>query len=175
LKNQRDSDLAARNVHIPQGPKARSPEVAGFLFDGTIGPPLSFPYSRAVGRPVYSGRPVTIRVGGGPFRCSGSQTPGSQKHGELSEQSDVGPRRSGKQFRKKENPMGSTSDKVSGLANQAVGKAKEGVGKAVGNDRLRAEGATQEAKGKVQKAVGDAKSAVKDATDKTAAAIKKNL
>jgi uncharacterized protein YjbJ (UPF0337 family) len=71
--------------------------------------------------------------------------------------------------------MGSTSDKASGLANQAVGKAKEGVGKAVGNDRLRAEGAAQEAKGKVQKAVGDAKPADKAAPNTTAAAIKNNL
>ena len=71
--------------------------------------------------------------------------------------------------------MGSTSDKASGIANQAIGDVKKGVGKAVGNDRLRAEGAAQEAKGKVQKAVGDAKAAAKDATNKVAASINKKL
>jgi uncharacterized protein YjbJ (UPF0337 family) len=62
--------------------------------------------------------------------------------------------------------MGSTSDKVSGLGNQAAGKVKEGVGKATGDAELETEGAAQNLKGKVQKKIGDAKSAVKDAVNK---------
>ena len=65
-----------------------------------------------------------------------------------------------------EKHMGSTSDKVSGLANQAAGKVKEGVGKATGDAKLQAEGAAQDAKGKVQKGIGDAKGAIKDAVNK---------
>jgi uncharacterized protein YjbJ (UPF0337 family) len=71
--------------------------------------------------------------------------------------------------------MSSTTDKVSGLTNEAIGKAKQGVGNLVGPDKLKAEGAGQELKGDAQKAAGDAKSAVKDATNKTAAAINRNL
>lgn len=59
--------------------------------------------------------------------------------------------------------MSSTSDKASGLANEAIGNAKQGVGKLVGNDKLQAEGKIQELKGKGQKAVGDAKDSVKKA------------
>ena len=66
--------------------------------------------------------------------------------------------------------MGSTADKASGLANEAIGKIKQGVGSAVGSDKLKAEGAAQELKGDVQKAVGDAKAAVKDGANKAAAA-----
>ena len=62
--------------------------------------------------------------------------------------------------------MGSTSDKVSGLANQAAGKIKKGVGKATGDAKLETEGAAQDAKGKVQKGIGDAKGAIKDAVNK---------
>jgi len=65
-----------------------------------------------------------------------------------------------------EKHMGSTSDKVSGLANQAAGKVKEGVGKATGDAKLQAEGAAQDAKGKVQKGIGDAKGAIKEAVNK---------
>ncbi|AQY68078.1 CsbD family protein [Pseudomonas veronii] len=59
--------------------------------------------------------------------------------------------------------MSSTSDKVKGVANEAVGNIKQGVGKVTGNDKLRAEGVVQEKKGEVQKAVGDIKDAVKKA------------
>ena len=62
--------------------------------------------------------------------------------------------------------MGSTSDKVSGLANQAAGTVKEGIGKATGDVKLEAEGAAQDAKGKVQKGIGDVKGAIKDAVNK---------
>lgn len=60
--------------------------------------------------------------------------------------------------------MSSTSDKVKGVANEAVGNIKQGVGKVTGNDKLRAEGVVQEKKGEVQKAVGDTKDVVKKAT-----------
>lgn len=36
--------------------------------------------------------------------------------------------------------MGSTTDKVKGVANEAIGKAKQGVGEAVGSDKLKGEG-----------------------------------
>jgi uncharacterized protein YjbJ (UPF0337 family) len=71
--------------------------------------------------------------------------------------------------------MGSTSDKASGIANEAIGKAKQGVGNVVGSDRLKTEGAAQELKGDAQKAAGDAKAAVKDGANKAADAINKNL
>ncbi|KQT41968.1 hypothetical protein ASG43_16920 [Aureimonas sp. Leaf454] len=61
--------------------------------------------------------------------------------------------------------MGSTSDKISGMANEAVGNVKQAVGKAVGNERLQAEGVAQELKGEGQQALGEAKSAVKDGAD----------
>ncbi|WP_341990959.1 CsbD family protein [Azorhizobium sp. AG788] len=63
--------------------------------------------------------------------------------------------------------MGSTSDKISGVANEAMGNAKQGIGKAVGNDRLQVEGKVQEIKGEGQQAVGKAKDAVKDSVNKT--------
>ena len=71
--------------------------------------------------------------------------------------------------------MGSTRDKVAGLANQAAGNVKQAVGKAVGNERLQVEGAGQKAKGKVQKAVGDVKAVVENAADKASAAINRKL
>ena len=40
--------------------------------------------------------------------------------------------------------MGSMSDKVSGLANEAAGNIKQGVGKMTDNERLQAEGKAQE-------------------------------
>ncbi|BAF89529.1 MULTISPECIES: CsbD family protein [Azorhizobium] len=63
--------------------------------------------------------------------------------------------------------MGSTSDKISGMANEAMGNVKQGIGKATGNDRLRAEGKVQEIKGEGQQTLGKAKDAVKDAVDRT--------
>jgi len=62
--------------------------------------------------------------------------------------------------------MGSTSDKISGTANEVAGKVKKSVGEATGNNELRANGAAQETKGKVQKSVGKAKDAVKGAVDR---------
>lgn len=71
--------------------------------------------------------------------------------------------------------MGSTTDKVSGVANEAIGKAKQGIGDAVGSAKLKGEGQAQELKGDAQKAAGDAKSAVKDAANKVAESTNKNL
>jgi uncharacterized protein YjbJ (UPF0337 family) len=64
------------------------------------------------------------------------------------------------------NTMGSTGDKVKGMANEAAGNVKQGVGKATGNDKMRAEGVVQEKKGEAQQAVGKAKDAVKKGVDK---------
>ena len=36
--------------------------------------------------------------------------------------------------------MGSTTDKITGVTNEAVGKAKQGAGKVVGSDKLQVEG-----------------------------------
>ena len=71
--------------------------------------------------------------------------------------------------------MGSTTDKIKGVTNEAIGKAKQGLGEATGDERLEGEGAIQEVKGKGQKAMGDAKEATKEAIDKAAAAANKNL
>jgi uncharacterized protein YjbJ (UPF0337 family) len=71
--------------------------------------------------------------------------------------------------------MGATTDKIKGVANEALGKAKQGLGQAVGSNRLQGEGAVQEIKGKGQKALGDAKDATKDAVNQAAAAANKNL
>ena len=71
--------------------------------------------------------------------------------------------------------MGSTSDKVSGYANEAAGKAKQGVGKLVDSDKLKVEGAAQELKGEAQVGIGKAKDAVKDGANKAAGAINKKL
>jgi uncharacterized protein YjbJ (UPF0337 family) len=62
--------------------------------------------------------------------------------------------------------MGSTTDKIKGVANEAAGAVKEGVGKAVGNPNLELEGAGQKLKGETQEAVGKAKDVVKKIVDK---------
>lgn len=71
--------------------------------------------------------------------------------------------------------MGSTSDKISGLANEAAGNVKQGVGKMVGNERLEAEGKAQEIKGEGQQAIGKAKDAIKDTADKAAGLAHRKL
>ncbi|MGE8126065.1 CsbD family protein [Methylobacterium sp. NPDC080182] len=55
--------------------------------------------------------------------------------------------------------MSSTTDKIKGLANEAVGNVKQAAGKATGNDKLVAEG-------KAQKTVGDVKDGAKSVADK---------
>ncbi|ALK09442.1 CsbD family protein [Blastochloris viridis] len=61
--------------------------------------------------------------------------------------------------------MGSTSDKIKGMANEAAGNVKQAVGKAVGNPSLEVEGAVQERKGEAQQTLGKAKDAVKKGVD----------
>ena len=62
--------------------------------------------------------------------------------------------------------MGSTTDKVKGVANEAAGAVKQGVGEAVGNPNLKIEGAVQKLKGEAQETLGQAKDAVKKVIDK---------
>ncbi|MDZ5435442.1 CsbD family protein [Pseudomonas fluorescens] len=62
--------------------------------------------------------------------------------------------------------MGSTGDKVKGMANEAAGNVKQGVGKATNNPNLQAEGKAQERKGEAQQAIGKAKDAIKKGVDK---------
>jgi uncharacterized protein YjbJ (UPF0337 family) len=62
----------------------------------------------------------------------------------------------------RENTMSGTSDKIKGLANEAIGNVKQGVGKVTGNEKLQVEGMIQEKKGEAQQVVGK----VKDAVDK---------
>ena len=62
--------------------------------------------------------------------------------------------------------MSSTTDKIKGLANEAVGNVKQGIGNATGNDKLKAEGKAQELKGDAQKATGDVKDGAKHVADK---------
>ena len=58
--------------------------------------------------------------------------------------------------------MGSKTDQIKGLANQAAGKLKQGVGKITGSKETQARGAAQEVKGKAQQTMGKAKSVVKE-------------
>ncbi|MBE7247457.1 MAG: CsbD family protein [Actinomycetospora chiangmaiensis] len=62
--------------------------------------------------------------------------------------------------------MSSTTDKLKGLANEAVGNVKQAAGKATGNDKLVAEGKAQELKGEAQKTVGDVKDGARNLADK---------
>ncbi|QCI68493.1 CsbD family protein [Phreatobacter stygius] len=62
--------------------------------------------------------------------------------------------------------MGSTSDKIKGLANEAAGNVKQAAGKAIGNTEMQVKGAMQERKGEAQQAVGKAKDAIKKVVDK---------
>jgi uncharacterized protein YjbJ (UPF0337 family) len=71
--------------------------------------------------------------------------------------------------------MGSTKDKITGMANEAAGNIKQGVGKVVGSEKLQAEGKIQEIKGEGQRAVGAAKDAVKVGAKKVSDAINKKL
>ncbi len=62
--------------------------------------------------------------------------------------------------------MGSTTDKIKGMANEAAGNVKQGVGKALDDKKMQAEGVVQERKGEAQQAVGETKDAVKKVVDK---------
>jgi uncharacterized protein YjbJ (UPF0337 family) len=62
--------------------------------------------------------------------------------------------------------MGSTSDKIKGMANEAAGNVKQGVGKAIDNKEMQAKGKLQEVKGEAQQLKGKAKDAIKDAVNR---------
>jgi len=62
--------------------------------------------------------------------------------------------------------MGSTMDKVKGLANEAVGNVKQAAGKALNKPKMEAEGFAQERKGEAQQALGKGKEAIKKVVDK---------
>jgi uncharacterized protein YjbJ (UPF0337 family) len=59
--------------------------------------------------------------------------------------------------------MGSATDKIKGLANEAAGNVKQAVGKATGDKKMQAEGVVQERKGEAQQAMGKAKDAIRKA------------
>ena len=61
--------------------------------------------------------------------------------------------------------MSSTSDKITGLANEAKGTIKQDIGKIIGNPKLEAEGTVQKHVGAAQHAVGEAKDAIKTVID----------
>ena len=67
--------------------------------------------------------------------------------------------------------MSSTTDKIKGLANEAVGNIKQGVGSVTGNEKLQAEGKAQELKGEAQKTVGDVKDGARNLADKVKSKI----
>jgi len=62
--------------------------------------------------------------------------------------------------------MGSTTDKIKGLANEAVGNAKQVAGRVLEKPELEAEGLAQEAKGEGQQALAKGKETVKKIVDK---------
>ncbi|KAF0136732.1 MAG: CsbD-like protein [Xanthobacteraceae bacterium] len=62
--------------------------------------------------------------------------------------------------------MGSTSDKIRGMANEAAGNVKQTVGKAIDNKEMQAKGKMQEIKGEAQQLKGDAKDAIKKVVDR---------
>jgi uncharacterized protein YjbJ (UPF0337 family) len=67
--------------------------------------------------------------------------------------------------------MSSTTDKIKGLANEAVGNVKQATGNVTGNDKLVAEGKAQELKGEAQKTVGDVKDGAQNLADKVKSKI----
>lgn len=62
--------------------------------------------------------------------------------------------------------MGSTTDKIKGMANEAAGNVKQAAGKAMDKPELDAEGVAQERKGESEQALGKGKEAVKNVIDK---------
>jgi uncharacterized protein YjbJ (UPF0337 family) len=62
--------------------------------------------------------------------------------------------------------MGSTGDKIKGMANEAVGNVKQAAGRAMDKPEMEAEGFAQERKGEAQQAIGKGKDAVKNVVDK---------
>lgn len=62
--------------------------------------------------------------------------------------------------------MGSTGDKIKGMANEAAGNVKQAAGRMMDKPDLEAKGFAQERKGEAQQAVGKGKDAVKNVVDK---------
>ena len=62
--------------------------------------------------------------------------------------------------------MTSTTDNITGLANQAAGIVKQEIGKATGNAKLEVEGAVQKGTGEAQQALAKTKEAIKGVIDK---------
>ena len=62
--------------------------------------------------------------------------------------------------------MGSTTDKLKGLANEAAGNTKQAAGRVLDKPSLEVEGIAQERKGEAQQALGKTKDAVKKVVDK---------
>ena len=58
--------------------------------------------------------------------------------------------------------MGSTTDKIKGMANEAAGNVKQAAGKALNKPGLQAEGIAQERKGEAQQVAGKIKGALGD-------------
>jgi uncharacterized protein YjbJ (UPF0337 family) len=72
----------------------------------------------------------------------------------------------GTKFNRRIKTMGSTMDKVKGMANEASGNVKQAAGKALDKPELEAEGFAQERKGEAQQALGKGKDAIKKVVDK---------
>ena len=66
--------------------------------------------------------------------------------------------------------MSSSTDKIKGMANEAIGRMRRRLGKATGSLAMQGRGAIQEAKGKGQKALGGAKGIVRHAVTRASAA-----
>lgn len=62
--------------------------------------------------------------------------------------------------------MSSTTDKIKGMANEAMDNAKQGVGKALDNKEMQAKGKMQELKGEGQQLKGEAKDSIKKVVDR---------
>ena len=62
--------------------------------------------------------------------------------------------------------MSGTSDKIKGVANEAVGNIKQGVGKVTGNEELQVKGKVQEKEGEAQQVKGKVKDKADDVLDK---------
>lgn len=61
--------------------------------------------------------------------------------------------------------MSSTTDKITGKANEIAGKVRQGVGDLIDDREMQAKGVVQKAKGDAQQAKGDAKEKLKDLVD----------
>jgi uncharacterized protein YjbJ (UPF0337 family) len=77
-----------------------------------------------------------------------------------------GSRCGGAKFGRRIKIMGSTTDKIKGMANEAAGNVKQAAGRAMDKPELEAEGFAQERKGEAQQALGKGKDAIKKVVDK---------